>query len=168
MTNTSTSGYYSAAMATWSTTGGPVLPVDTGSSSPVSFSPNTMTSPLWTSSSTVKGKTGVTYTYSFTPSGSYNVNSVTMTVPAGTAGTPALGTVTGFNQTGTLSLSGTLLTYSFGTGTAWMSPPVSVQVTGMTNTSSAGSYTAELTTNAGNSAPYSPADTGVTPALSFS
>ncbi len=168
MTNTSTNGYYTASMVTWTSTGGPVIPVDTGVSGPVSLSPNSMTSPVWTASSTVKGKPGVTYTYTFTPSGSYNVNSVTMTVPPGTAGTPALGAVTGFNQTGTLSLSGTLLTYSFGTGTAWMSPPVSIQVTGMTNTSSTGSYTAELTTNGGNSPPFLPSDTGVTPALSFS
>jgi hypothetical protein len=144
-------------------------PVDTASSSPVSFSPNNMTSPVWTATSTAKGA-AVTYKYTFTPSQGYNMSSLTMTVPAGTAGTPVLVSETGL-AAGTLSLSGTLLTYSYGaTSTTWLNSgtAVQIQVTGLTNTSSAGTYTAELTTNGGNSAPFLPVDTGVTAALSFS
>jgi hypothetical protein len=87
----------------------------------------------------------VTYTYTFTTPGSFG--SVTMTVPPGTSGTPTLGTVTPSGLLGgSISLSGTTLTYSGLTVTLSAGTAVSIQVKGLTNTATAGSYTAQIAT----------------------
>lgn len=144
-------------------------PVDSGLSLPVSFSPGSLTSPTWTSSKSGVGATGASYSYGFTTSTGATLSYVTMTVPAGTTGTPTLGAVTGLPGGGTLSLSGNLLTYSF--GSAWYNggTAVTITVNTVTNTSTAGSYAAELTTDGTNSgAPVLPMDTGTTAALALS
>jgi len=165
MTNTSTAGYYIAELASIAASG----PIDTGLSAPVALSPGSLAGPTWTTSKSGVGATAVTYTYNFTTGTGAALSYVTMTVPAGTAGTPSLGTVTGLPGGGTLSLSGNLLTYSF--GSVWYNggSPVTITVTGLTNTSTAGSYTAELATDGTNSgAPVLPMDTGTTSAVVFS
>ena len=64
-------------------------------------------------SSSVVNTAGVTYAYAFSLSETTTIDTVTMTVPAGTAGTPIVGTVTPTAIAGgTVSLSGTTLTYT--------------------------------------------------------
>jgi hypothetical protein len=124
----------------------------------------TLTDSAWSSSSTTLGAADASYTYAFTVATSSSLTSVTMTVPAGTAGTPAVGTVSPDSLTGgSIALAGTTLTYSFTSAAISAGAAVSIQVDGLTNTATAGSYTSEITTgNLG-----SPVDTGVTPAVSF-
>ena len=69
------------------------MPVDSGSTLSVSFSGN-LVSPQWSVSDTAPGGTGVDYTYTFSTASTSELGSVTMTVPAGTGGSPAVGTVT--------------------------------------------------------------------------
>ena len=111
------------------------------------------------------GDTGVDYTYSFTTASASELDSVTMTVPAGTGGSPAVGTVTPPAMAGgTVSLTGDTLTYSFTPGTVEAGTAVSVEITGLANTSLGGSYTSDITTvDAG-----TPVDSGTTPAVTFS
>jgi hypothetical protein len=143
ITNTSTAGNYYTDIATSSSTG----PVDTGLTSTVTFTAGTLSAPIWTTTSSVASGTGVSYTYTFTTTAAGTLTSVTMTVPPGTAGTPAVGAVSGVPTGGTIALSLNTLTYSF-TGTyVGSSVAVSIQVTGLTNTASVGSYTSQITTN---------------------
>ena len=89
-----------------------------------------------------------------------------MTLPAGTGGSPAVGTVTppAVADGGSVSLSGTTLTYSFTPGTIDAGTAVSIEITGLANTTVEGSYTSDITTvDAG-----SPVDSGTTQAVSFS
>jgi len=125
-----------------------------------------LVSPGWAVSQTGPGTLGVNYTYTFTTASTSELDSVTMTVPAGTGGSPAVGTVTpaGLADGGTVSLSGDTLTYSFTPGTVEAGTRVSIEITGLANTTTAGSYTSDITTvDAG-----SPVDSGTTPAASFS
>jgi hypothetical protein len=142
--------------------------VDSGTSTPpVVFANTALVSPAWTVSSTAVGATGVIYTYTFTTPAAVlgTITSVTMTLPPGTGGTPTLGTVTpGGLLGGSLSRSGSTLTY---TGISLLllgATSVSIQVTGVTNTATAGSYTSEISVT-GLLAPllYS----GITPAVSL-
>jgi len=108
-----------------------------------------LTAASWSTSKSTAGATGASYVYAFTAATSAtNIRTVTMTVPAGTAGTASLGTVTPAGMTGgTISLSGGVLTYSFtanhtlDSGTA-----VSIQINGLTNTATPGSYPSEIVT----------------------
>lgn len=165
LTNTTTTGSYTSALATRDASG----PVDTGSSGSVSFSGGALSSPIWNVSASGSGATGVTYGYSFTTASGASLASITMSVPPGTAGTPAVGTITSTYSSlptnGTATLSGTTLTYSFATTYINPSTAVSIQFTGLTNTTSPGSYTAQITTHTGAGAPV---DTGTTAAIAFS
>jgi hypothetical protein len=143
--------------------------VDTGTSgTAVIFTAAALTSPAWSVSSTAVGATGVTYTYTFTTPAAVlgTLTSVTMTLPPGTGGTPALGTVTpGGLLGGSLAHpTATTLTYSGLSLVLLGATSVSIQVTGLTNTSTAGSYTSEISVT-GLLAPllYS----GITPAVSL-
>jgi hypothetical protein len=139
-------------------------PVDSGTTSAVSFS-GALMSPEWAVSTGAPGATGVDYTYTFTTSASAALDSVTMTVPAGTAGSPAVGTVTpaAVAAGGTVSLSGSTLAYSFTPGTVPSGTAISLEITGLANTSTAGSYTSVVTTqDAGRGV-----DSGTTPRVSF-
>ncbi|HTU71921.1 MAG TPA: hypothetical protein VMG38_00240 [Trebonia sp.] len=124
----------------------------------------TLATAVWSASSTVTGATGASYTYSFTAATSASLSSVTMTVPAGTGGTPAVGTVSpGSLAGGTVSLVGSTLTYSFAATQVGLGTAVSIQVSGLTNTSTAGTYTSQVTTRNGASA----VDTGPTGPFAF-
>ena len=94
------------------------------------------------------GGPGADYTYTFTTASTSELDSVTMTVPAGTGGLPAVGTVTplAVADGGTVSLSGGTLTYSFTPGTVSAGTAVSIEITGLTNTPTAGSYTSDIAT----------------------
>src|SRR5260370_923362 len=119
----------------------------TGRASPASAA--VLTSPIWTASKTTVGATSVSYTYTFTTATTSVLNSVTMTVPPGTTGTPVVGTVTPVTITigSSVSLSGTTLTYSFTAAAVIAATAVSIHVTGLTNTATAGKYTSEIVTN---------------------
>ena len=157
LTNTTVSGSYTATITTSTAT----TPVDTGATSAVPVTPP-LTSPLWSTSSTVKGAGAVTYTYSFTTQATATVGSVTMTVPAGTSkGTLGVGTLTGIGA-GTATLATNTLTYtvtspaSIPAGTA-----VTIPITGIINTSTAGSYPSTITTKSSTGI----LDTGTTPSV---
>jgi hypothetical protein len=120
--------------------------------------------PTWSSSNTTTGAADTSYTYAFAVATSAPLTSVTMTVPAGTAGTPTVGAVSPVSlEGGSIALAGSTLTYSFTSAAIISATAVSVQVNGLTNTGTADSYTAEITTETAGS----PVDSGVTPAVSF-
>ena len=160
LTNTATAGSYTSDV----TTVDAGTTVDSGTTPPVSFS-GALVSPGWAVSDTAPGGTGADYTYAFTTASTSTLDSVTMTVPAGTGGSPAVGTVTPAPVAagGNVSLSGGILTYSFTPGTVDAGIAVSIEVTGLTNTATAGSYTSDVTTvDAGTTV-----DSGTTPEVAF-
>ena len=165
MTNTSTAGSYTSLIATNSSTG----PIDTGSTAPATFGGGVLVSPIWTSSSSAASDSGVAYTYSFTTATGKALNSVTMTVPPGTGGTPAVGTISGITA-GTVALTGSTLTYSVSAPTTFVNAAtnVSIQITGLTNTSTGGSYTSQITTTTNGGGPTVPVDSGTTSAVAIS
>ena len=138
--------------------------VDTGTTGAVVLTASGLTSPAWSASSTTIGATGVSYTYTFTtPTLLTVITSVTMTVPPGTTGTPSVGTVSPSGLLGGMvTLSGTTLTYS-GISLALVGTAVSIQINGLTNTATAGSYTSEIVTQS----VLGPVSSGITPAVSF-
>src|SRR3984885_1670000 len=126
----------------------------------------TLVSPGWAASATAPGTLGVDYTYRFTTASTSELVAVTMTVPDGTSGSPSVGTVTpaGLVDGGSVSLSGSTLTYSFTPGTVAAGTAVSIEITGLGNTTVAGSYTSDIATvDAG-----TPVDSGTTPPVSLS
>lgn len=161
ITNTTTAGNDTSTITTDSSSGA----VDTGTSGTVTFTAGALTSLGWSASSTTVGATGVSYTFSATTASIGLVTTVTMTVPPGTAGTPTLGTVTPASLLGgTVALSGTTLTYTGISLTLLTATAISIQVKGLTNTATAGAYTAEIATE---TAGLVGIDSGVTPAVSF-
>jgi hypothetical protein len=119
----------------------------------------TLTVPTWSVSKTTEGATSTSYTYTFTVATSASLDSVTMTVPSGTAGTASVGTVSpGSMAGGSVALAGTTLTYSFTSVPVISNEAVSIQINGLTNTSTTGSYTSVITTRGSSGA----VDTGTT------
>jgi sugar lactone lactonase YvrE len=159
LTNTSTIGSYSSQLTTKNGT----TAVDSAVSASIAITGGTLTTPVWSVSNTGKGATGVTYTYTFKTATAASLTSVTMTVPPGTAGTPALGTVSGVPSGGAIALASNTLTYSFSSTAVASGTSVAIHVTGLTNTSTTGSYTSQLTTVASST----PIDTGLTSAVSI-
>ena len=141
--------------------------MDSGTTPAVSFSGTvgTLGSPGWAVSGTAPGQTGVDYTFSFTTATSSPLDSVTMTVPAGTGGSPAVGAVTpsAVADAATVSLTNDTLTYSFTPGTVSAGTAVSIEITGLANTAVEGSYTSDVTTVDADT----PVDSGTTQAVSF-
>ena len=171
LTNTAAAVAYAPELTTnGSTAIGPASsPIDTGLTAVISIGPGAMVNPNWTVSKTNNGATGVVYGYSFSTATSSTLSSVTMTVPSGTAGTPIVGAVSGLPGAGTISLSGNVLTYSFTPTQVSSGTVISIAVGGMTNTSVAGSTTAELATVGTNvSGATLPVDTGMTALVSMS
>ena len=160
LTNTSTPGSYTSVITTYN--GGTA--VDSGTTPAVVFT-GALASPAWSASSTTTGATGVSYTYTFTTATTSTLSSVTMTVPAGTAGTAAVGTVTPslVATGGSVSLAGTTLTYTFTAASISSGTAVSIKITGLTNTPTTGSYTSVITTRNGGT----PVDSGTSLPISF-
>lgn len=160
LTNTAAAGAYTAQVSTGSGAG----TVDTGTTGSFTFTATALANPAWSSSPASVGTSGASYAYAFTTASTALITSVTMTVPPGTAGSPALGTVTPSALAGgTVTLSGTTLTYSGLSLTLTAGTAVSIQITGLTNTATAGSYAAEIVTQTATL----PVDSGVTPAVSL-
>lgn len=124
----------------------------------------TLTKVSWAVSNSQTGATGIVYSYSFTPATTGTVASVTMSVPAGTSGTPSVGTFYGIGA-GTVSLTGTTITYAV-TSPASLTAglPVYIEVDGMTNTSTPNDYTSDVTTLDGSSATI---DSGTSQSVTF-
>lgn len=129
----------------------------------VTITTATPTNLLWTASSHATSATGALYTWAWTTSVSGTLSSITMTVPSGTAGTPTVAANVGLGA-GTVALAGTTLTYTItspvnvSAGTA-----INLQISGLTNTATAGTYTSTLTTNTSGGA----LEQGTTPSLTF-
>ncbi len=142
LTTTSAAGTYTSAITTkYNTTA-----LASGTTPALSFSSTSLGSPTWSVGSTAIGATGVSYDYSFVLSNSSSLGSVTMTVPAGTGGTPTVGSVTpAAIAGGTVSLSNNTLTYSFPAATVPVGTSVDIVITGMTNRPTAGSSTSTIT-----------------------
>lgn len=161
LTNTGTAGSYTSTVTTLNG----AASVDTGTTGEVTFTAGTLTSLGWSATSTAVGATSVSYTFTFTTATvSVTITSIKMSVPPGTTGTPTLGTVTPTGLGGSVSLSGTTLTYSGISLPTAVPTAFSIQINGLTNTSTAGTYTSEIVTNGAASTLI---DSGVTPGVSF-
>jgi hypothetical protein len=162
LTNTTSSGSATSVIST--VNGGTAVDSATAD---FTFTATALTAAGWTTSSAVVGAADTGYTYAFQPSAAAaTITTITMSVPAGTAGTPAIGTVTPLSLANSLvgvTLSGSTLTVT-GTGVPLDSgTPVSIQITGLTNTYTAGSYVPEIVT----SSSVGPVDSGVASAGTF-
>ena len=121
----------------------------------------------WTASSTVTGAAGTSYTFTFTPNNLLDalaIGTITISVPPGTGGTPGIGAYSpALSTVNSVSLSGSTLTLSYSPGLLNILSTISITVTGLTNTFTAGSYVPEIVlSNAGGLI-----DTGVAPAVTF-
>jgi hypothetical protein len=122
-----------------------------------------LTAVAWSVSNSQTSAASTTYSWQFTPATAATLASITMTVPAGTAGTPAIAANYGIGA-GSVGRSGTTVTYtvsspaSVGSGT-----PIYIELSGFTNTSTAGDYTSVVTTVDGSG----PVDSATSPAVSF-
>ena len=135
-------------------------------SAPPAIAASPLNNPTWSTSQSTVGATNASYTYTFKNTGAATtLDSVTMTVPIGTGGSPTVGTVTppAAAAGGTVTLTGTTLTYSFTPSVIKNGKPVSIQINGLTNTAVAGSYTSTITTVGSGTAVSS----GTTPAVTF-
>jgi hypothetical protein len=127
-------------------------------------SATTLTKMSWDVSNSQTGRSGVTYAYSFTTATSASLTAVTFTVPAGTGGTVAVGTVYGISA-GTVTLASNTITYSVTTpAIVGANVPIFMSFSGLTNTTTAGSYTSTVTTQ--KTGPVTN-DTGTSAAVSF-
>src|SRR5487761_1159228 len=159
LTNTPNVNSYTSLI----TTKAAAVAIDNGITAAAAFTGGTLSNPIWTTSKSLAGASGATYTYSFTTASTAALTSVTMSVPPGTAGTPAVGTVSGVAAGGTVSLSNNTLTYTFAKTEIAASTAASIQITGLTNTTNVSSYTSQITTyNA-----TVPIDNGTTAAVAF-
>ena len=161
MTNTSSPGKYLSAHATKNAG----ATVDSGATSTRTFVGGPLAAPTWSSDKTTAGADNTTHTYAFTTASSSQLSSITMSVPAGTGGTPTIGTVTpsAVATGGSVALSGNTLTYSFTPSTIAAGTAISLQISGLTTTMSPGKYTSTITTKNGASA----IDSGTTPSVTI-
>ncbi|MHB1210204.1 MAG: beta strand repeat-containing protein [Acidimicrobiales bacterium] len=160
LTNTLTPGSYTSSITTYNAT----TSVDSGTTPAVAFNSTVLGSPTWSTSSNAVGVTAVGYTYSFGFPDTAQLTTITMTVPSGTRGTASVGAVSpGSIAGGTASLSGNLLTYTFPAVSVSAGSIISVELTGITNTSTAGSYTSTITASDSGTA----AASGSTPAVAL-
>ena len=124
----------------------------------------TLTGLSWSVSNSQTAKTAVTYSFAFKTTTAGTLTAVTMTVPAGTAGAVAVGTVYGLGA-GTVALAANTITYTITTPIAVSaSIPIYLSFTGLTNTSTAGTYSSTITTQ--KAGPLT-VDTGTTGTVKF-
>jgi hypothetical protein len=149
LANTLFAGVYNSTITTVDVSAA----VDTGTAS-FAFTSTSLGGATWTPSSTAVGAPNTTYTYAFTPSSLLSAVSLTITisVPPGTGGSPTIGAVSPLGLLGalnvpTLNASGTTLTITGTAVTLALGTPVSIQINGLTNTYTAGTYIPEITTS---------------------
>ncbi len=124
----------------------------------------TLTSVGWSVSNSETGLANVTYAWDFTTATLASLSSITMTIPSGTAcSSIAIVSVYGLGA-GTLSCSGTTVTYAVTSVVSVAAGvPIYISASGFTNTSTAGSYTSAVTTLAAGLS----IDTGTSSSVSF-
>lgn len=107
-----------------------------------------LTSVGWSVSRPHPGDTAARYTWSFTTATSGSIKSVTMDVPAGTAGAAlTVADAYGISAGGTANLAGTTVTYTMGAPVAVAAGvTVMLALDGFTNTATPGSYASTVTT----------------------
>jgi hypothetical protein len=117
----------------------------------------------WTTSNNQVGASGVTYSYSFTPAATGIIKSITFVVSGtGLSGTPTIARNFGIGA-GAVALSGQTITYTVTTAvTVSAGVPIYLSFGGLTNSSTAASYTTTITTRT--SAPLT-IDSGTTPVV---
>ena len=125
----------------------------------------TLTNMTWSVSNNQVGATAVTYSYSFKTATAGTIKTITFAVSgAGLAGTPVINRNYGIGA-GTVARSGQTITYTVTTPAAVAAGiPIYIEFTGMTNSSTAGSYTSVITTQTSVPATI---DTGTTPSVTL-
>ncbi len=125
----------------------------------------TLTNMSWSVSNNQVGATAVKYSYSFTAATTGTIKTITLAVSgSGLAGTPAISRNYGIGA-GTVARSGQTITYTVTTAiSVTAGTPIYIELTGLTNTSTAGSYTTLITTQTSVPATI---DSGTTPAVSI-
>ena len=122
-----------------------------------------LTKMSWDVSNSQTGSTAVTYAYSFTTATAGTLTALTMTVPVGTTGTVIAGNVYGLSA-GTASLAAGDLSYTITAPVAVAAgTPIFVAFSGLTNTTTSGSYTSVVTTQSASAT----LDGGTTSAVVF-
>jgi len=104
----------------------------------------------WNASNTQTGAANITYAFSFKTATAGTIKTITMAVPNGVAGTPVIAKNYGITA-GSVALSGCpgacLLTYTVTSAVAVAAGiPIYIEVSGMTNTPTAGTYSTSITT----------------------
>ena len=113
----------------------------------------TLTNPLLNMSNNGKSVTGVNYAQALTPVGPQSIAKVTFTVPAGTGGTPSVVQNYGIGA-GTVALASNTITYTVTSpGGNPSGIPILIEITGITNTATAGTYASTVTTYQSNGNP---------------
>ena len=128
-------------------------------------SAGTPTNMSWTVSNNQVGATSVKYSYSFTTATAGTIKSITFVVSgAGLAGTPTISRNYGIGA-GTVARSGQTITYTVTTAVAVAAGiPIYIEFSGLTNSTTAGSYTTVITTQTSVPATI---DTGTSPAVTL-
>jgi len=170
LTNTPTPQTYAATITAFNGS----VAVASGGTPTIAFTSAALTSLTWATSSAVAGA-DTAYTFGFTTATATTLSGFTMSVPSGTTGTPAVGTVTMYSPsqgTQTLgsasaSLAGTTITVTFTSMYVADGTQVSIQLTGLTNTPAAGSYTSAVATRGVIGGSAGAINSGTTPALTL-
>jgi hypothetical protein len=126
---------------------------------------STLTNMSWTVSNNQVSATNVSYAYSFKTTTAGTIKTITFAVSgSGLGGTPTITRAYGIGA-GTVSRSGQTITYTVTTGAAVAAGiPIYIELGGLTNSSTTGSYTTTITTLT--STP-STIDSGTTPAVTL-
>jgi hypothetical protein len=125
----------------------------------------TLTNMSWSVSNNQVGATAVRYSYSFTAATTGTIKTITLAVSgAGLAGTPTISRNYGIGA-GTVARSGQTITYTVTSAiSVTAGTPIYIELTGLTNTSTAGSYTTLITTQTSVPATI---DSGTSPAVAM-
>jgi hypothetical protein len=124
-----------------------------------------LTNVSWSVSNNQVSATNVTYAYSLKTATTGTIKTITLAVSgAGLAGTPAIARNFGIGA-GSVARSGQTITYTVTSAVSVSTGiPIYIELSGLTNTSSAGSYTTTITTQT--SAPAT-IDTAASPTVAF-
>ncbi len=125
----------------------------------------TPTNISWSVSNNQVGATGVSYSYSFTAATTGTIKTITFAVSgSGLAGTPTINRNYGVGA-GTVSRTGQTITYTVTSAVSVSAGiPIYLEFGGLTNSSTAGSYTTVITTQ---TAVPATIDTGTTPSVTL-
>jgi hypothetical protein len=125
----------------------------------------TLTNMSWSVSNNQVSATGVSYSFSFRTATAGTIKSITFAVSgAGLAGTPTITRAYGIGA-GSVAIAGQTITYTVTSAVSVAAGiPVYIELGGLTNSGTAGSYTTTITTRT--SAPAT-IDTGTTPAVTL-